>query len=173
MVDLWRDFWIRETGTDQQVAQLHERYMRMMMMMMMILWNVYDLRKLRSILFRHRHQSENQTTDSHARQLATSQSTSVPPQQNFHKFAIMSHPAHFISVTFVWPRLNSDHPPCYVQLLTARKNIFTLRCPPPPTYCNIHTNVRTNQSSGSRVSNYSKTSNLLEITKFREKTWLR
>jgi len=25
MVDLWRDFWIRETGTGQQVAQLHER----------------------------------------------------------------------------------------------------------------------------------------------------
>ena len=29
MVDLWRDFWIRETGTGQQVAQLHERYMMM------------------------------------------------------------------------------------------------------------------------------------------------
>jgi hypothetical protein len=26
MVDLWRDFWIRETGTGQQVAQLHDRY---------------------------------------------------------------------------------------------------------------------------------------------------
>jgi len=26
MVDLWRDFWIRETGTGQQMAQLHERY---------------------------------------------------------------------------------------------------------------------------------------------------
>jgi len=25
MVDLWRDFWIRETGTGQQVVQLHER----------------------------------------------------------------------------------------------------------------------------------------------------
>jgi len=25
MVDLWRDFWIRETGTGQQVAQLHDR----------------------------------------------------------------------------------------------------------------------------------------------------
>ena len=35
MVDLWRDVWIRETGTGQQVAQLHERYMMMMMMMMM------------------------------------------------------------------------------------------------------------------------------------------
>ena len=32
MVDLWRDFWIRETGTGQQVAQLHERYMMMIMM---------------------------------------------------------------------------------------------------------------------------------------------
>ena len=29
-VDLWRDFWIRETGTGQQVAQLHERYTMMM-----------------------------------------------------------------------------------------------------------------------------------------------
>jgi len=26
MVDLWRDFWIRETGTGQQVAQLHDIY---------------------------------------------------------------------------------------------------------------------------------------------------
>jgi len=31
-----RDFWIRETGTGQQVAQLHERCMMMMMIMMMI-----------------------------------------------------------------------------------------------------------------------------------------
>ena len=30
-----RDFWIRETGTGQQVAQLHDRYMMMMMMMLM------------------------------------------------------------------------------------------------------------------------------------------
>jgi len=30
MVDLWRDFWIRETGTGQQVAQLHDSYMMMM-----------------------------------------------------------------------------------------------------------------------------------------------
>jgi len=26
MVDLWKDFWIRETGTGQQVAQLNEIY---------------------------------------------------------------------------------------------------------------------------------------------------
>ena len=26
MVDLWRDFWISETGTGQEVAQLHEIY---------------------------------------------------------------------------------------------------------------------------------------------------
>jgi len=32
MVDLRRDFWIRETGTGQQMAQLHDRYMMMMMM---------------------------------------------------------------------------------------------------------------------------------------------
>ena len=30
MSHLWRDFWIRETGTGQQVAQLHDRYMMMM-----------------------------------------------------------------------------------------------------------------------------------------------
>jgi len=41
MVDLSRDFWIRETGTGQQVAQLHERYMMMMIMDIMgHLWNV-------------------------------------------------------------------------------------------------------------------------------------
>ena len=26
MVDFWRDFWIRETGTGQQVAQLHDMF---------------------------------------------------------------------------------------------------------------------------------------------------
>jgi len=26
-----KDFWVRETGTGQQVGQLHERYMMMMM----------------------------------------------------------------------------------------------------------------------------------------------
>ena len=26
MVELWRNFWIRETGTGQEVAQLHEIY---------------------------------------------------------------------------------------------------------------------------------------------------
>jgi hypothetical protein len=26
MADLWRDFWMRETGTGQQVAQLHDKY---------------------------------------------------------------------------------------------------------------------------------------------------
>jgi len=30
VVDLSRNFWIRETGTGQPVAQLHERYMAMM-----------------------------------------------------------------------------------------------------------------------------------------------
>jgi hypothetical protein len=36
MADLRRDFWIRETGTGQQVAQIHDRYMTMMILMMMI-----------------------------------------------------------------------------------------------------------------------------------------
>jgi hypothetical protein len=31
MADFWRDFWIRETRTGQQVAQLHDRYMMKMM----------------------------------------------------------------------------------------------------------------------------------------------
>jgi len=26
MADIWRDFWVRETGTGQQVAQLHDIY---------------------------------------------------------------------------------------------------------------------------------------------------
>jgi len=29
MGNLWRDYWIRETGTGQQVAQLHKRYTMM------------------------------------------------------------------------------------------------------------------------------------------------
>jgi hypothetical protein len=33
MADLSREFWIRETGTGQRVAQLHDRYMMAMMMM--------------------------------------------------------------------------------------------------------------------------------------------
>jgi len=37
MVDFWRDFWIRATGTSQQVAQLHDRYMMMMMMVMVMI----------------------------------------------------------------------------------------------------------------------------------------
>jgi len=31
MADICRDFWIRGTGTGQQVTQLHDRYMMMMM----------------------------------------------------------------------------------------------------------------------------------------------
>jgi len=37
MVEVSRDFLIRETGTGQQVAQLRDRYMMMMMMMMLII----------------------------------------------------------------------------------------------------------------------------------------
>jgi len=33
MADLRRGFWIRDTGTGQQVAQLHDRYMMMVMVM--------------------------------------------------------------------------------------------------------------------------------------------
>ena len=41
MVELWRDFWIRETGTGQLVAQLHERYIMMMMMVIMMMTNLF------------------------------------------------------------------------------------------------------------------------------------
>jgi len=34
----FEDFWIRETGTDQQVAQLHDRYTMMMMTMSQLQW---------------------------------------------------------------------------------------------------------------------------------------
>jgi len=37
MVDLWRDFWIRETRRGQQVAQLHDRYMIMIMIIIIII----------------------------------------------------------------------------------------------------------------------------------------
>ena len=37
MAKLWRDFWICETGTGQQVAQIHGRYMMTMMMMIMMM----------------------------------------------------------------------------------------------------------------------------------------
>ena len=40
MADLWRDFWIRETGTGQQVAQLNDRYMMKMVMVMMMMINI-------------------------------------------------------------------------------------------------------------------------------------
>jgi len=34
MTDLWRKFRIREIGTDQQLAQLQDRYMKVIMMTM-------------------------------------------------------------------------------------------------------------------------------------------
>ena len=40
MVDLWRDFWIRDTGTGQQVAQLHDRYMVMMIQDIILLFRI-------------------------------------------------------------------------------------------------------------------------------------
>ena len=36
MADLWRDFWIRENGTGQQVAQLHDRYMMMIIIIIIM-----------------------------------------------------------------------------------------------------------------------------------------
>jgi hypothetical protein len=43
MADLWRDFCIRETGTGQQVTQLHDRRMMMMMTMTLIFCFVFLL----------------------------------------------------------------------------------------------------------------------------------
>jgi hypothetical protein len=40
MADFLRDFWMRETGTGQQVAQFHDRYI--MMMMMMVKWLILN-----------------------------------------------------------------------------------------------------------------------------------
>jgi hypothetical protein len=47
IADLWRDFWVRETGTGQQVAQLHDRYM-MMIMMTKFRWHCTMLRNVHS-----------------------------------------------------------------------------------------------------------------------------
>jgi len=44
MVDRYRDFWMRETGTGQQVAQLHERLMMMMMMMIQYFMRMFYMR---------------------------------------------------------------------------------------------------------------------------------
>jgi len=46
MVDLWRDLWIRETGTGQQVAQLHDRYIMMMMKITMMMISYFGPPKL-------------------------------------------------------------------------------------------------------------------------------
>ena len=48
MVDLSRGFWIRDTGTGHQVAQLRKRYMMMMMI------HTYLLEKIRSTWYRVR-----------------------------------------------------------------------------------------------------------------------
>ena len=55
MVDFLRDFWILETGTGQQVAQIRDSYMMMMLMMvmmfmMMMIWpNAIRIRKTQII----------------------------------------------------------------------------------------------------------------------------
>jgi hypothetical protein len=44
IADLWRDFWICETETGQQVAQLHDRYTIIIIIIIIILsTNVLDL----------------------------------------------------------------------------------------------------------------------------------
>jgi hypothetical protein len=46
MADLQRDFWIRETGTGQQLAQLFDRYMMMKIVMIMLHYVVVFATKL-------------------------------------------------------------------------------------------------------------------------------
>jgi hypothetical protein len=43
MVDLRRDFWIRETGTGQRVAQLHNRYMMIIIIISSLVNNLVQL----------------------------------------------------------------------------------------------------------------------------------
>ena len=45
MADLRREFWILETGTGQQVAQLHDRYMMIMMFRCGRLWEILSLHR--------------------------------------------------------------------------------------------------------------------------------
>jgi hypothetical protein len=62
MADLSRDFWIRETGTGQQVAQLHDRYMMVMvMMMMMMMMMMMNNRGVGAELFHAGGRTEGQT----------------------------------------------------------------------------------------------------------------
>ena len=49
MADLWRDFWERETGTGQQVAQLHDRYM-MVIIIIIIIIIIMIMTKLKFLL---------------------------------------------------------------------------------------------------------------------------
>jgi len=54
MVDLGKYFWICETGTGQQVAQLHDRYMMMMMMMRKVKCTLVQALRLCTGLTAHR-----------------------------------------------------------------------------------------------------------------------
>jgi hypothetical protein len=44
MLDLWRDFCIRENGTGQQVAQLHHRYMMMILYPNSLGWSKSEMK---------------------------------------------------------------------------------------------------------------------------------
>jgi len=50
MADLWRDFWIRETGTSQQVAQLHDSYIIIIIIIVII--SIIALYKFRFYCFK-------------------------------------------------------------------------------------------------------------------------
>jgi hypothetical protein len=52
MADLRRDFWIRETGTGQKVAQIHDRYMVTIIMMIMIMIIFVELQFEKKVLIR-------------------------------------------------------------------------------------------------------------------------
>jgi hypothetical protein len=41
MADLWRDLWIRETGTGQQAAKLHDRYIMIIIVIDWLIGNAF------------------------------------------------------------------------------------------------------------------------------------
>jgi hypothetical protein len=63
MADLRRDFWIRETGTGQQVAQLHVRYVMILYSFKsMNIWKILH-EKLTADLVSTRISCDGQTKD--------------------------------------------------------------------------------------------------------------
>ena len=68
MVDLRIDFWVRETGTGQQVAQLCDRYMMMAQIVAASNFYLSHIPKYAGLL---RHSSENHKPKKFLSQLST------------------------------------------------------------------------------------------------------